>query len=344
MAFCYVYPCQRFSGNKHVKCNLNVPNDLPCSDFEMENYSIKTNNTAISLITGIHSEESEMAESVLFILLGLFIIFGNALSILVFWRRRFFLKRSTILLINLTTADLMVGLAVIGSILGNFLPQENNSNVEDIFMKIVLPFDSFAGLSSIFFLAAISLERAHAVLRPLRHVVMTTRCYVILVYAVWLLTVFLSGLILLSWCEYLNNKLTDIVISSFVGLALLLTCVSYTTIWIRFSRRVFIPRNTETMVNKKLVKTLFIVTAVSLISWLPFHIIFILLHLFPRIPISYNTILLTRLLQYANSLVNPIVYNLRMLEFRKAMLRLICGCVVKDRPKVEIRLMSMKKW
>lgn len=308
-------------------------------------FSTKMNNTTIPFIRS-RSEESSTQEGVVFILLGLLIVFGNATSILVFWRRRFFLKRSTVLLINLTVADLLVGLVIIVSVVENFLPQDktdNSSGVDDILMTVIIPFDAFSGLSSIFFLAAISVEKAHAVLRPLRHVTTTTRWYVTLVCTVWILTGFLSCLVLLSWCQYLNPDLSAIVISSFVGLALLITSVSYTTIWIKFSKRNFVPQSPETLVNKKLVKTLFLVTALSLISWLPFHIMFIISHLFPHISLSDNTIVITRFLQYANSFVNPIIYNLRMPEFRKTMLRLICGCLVKDRPKVRIQLMSMKR-
>ena len=39
--------------------------------------------------------------------------------------------------------------------------------------------DLFAGLSSIFTLAAISLERLHAIVRPLRHRQLTLRSYAI---------------------------------------------------------------------------------------------------------------------------------------------------------------------
>ena len=302
----------------------------------------ESNNTTTSL-TWIYSEQTDLKEIVFFTFLGILIIFENATSILVFWRRRFVLKRSTILLINLTTADLLVGFAIINAIVGEFLPENGKTSIKDVHFKVTVQFDAFAGLSSIFFLAAISLEKSHSILRPLRHVAMTTRCYVIGVCSVWLLTGFLSGLILLSLFDCLDDQVIDIVISSFIGLALLVTCVSYTTIWLKFSRRVLIQRTPATELNKRLVKTLFIVTVLSLVSWLPFHIIFLLLHLFPGIPISDSAVVITRLLQFANSLLNPIVYNLRMPEFRKATKKLICGCVMKHPQNVQIPLASLKK-
>ena len=312
----------------------------------MENLSSASievkNKTKISF-TETYDEHADVNEIVIFSLLGLLIIFGNVTSILVFWRRRFFLKRSTIFLINLTTADLMVGIVAIYTILEHILPQDiNESIIGDVYFKINVAFDVFAGLSSIFFLTAISMEKVHAVLRPLRHVVIPTCYYVIGVCSVWLLAGFLSALTLLSLQEYLNEQVLTVVISVFIGLALLITCVSYVTIWVKFSRRSFVPRTAATEMNKKLLTTLFTVTVLSLVSWLPVHIIFIFLRLFPNIPISDTIVVATRLLQFANSFLNPIVYNLRMPEFRKATMNLICGCVVTDSPNVEIRLMSME--
>ena len=313
----------------------------------MENLSFvpskpESNNTTTSL-TWIYSEQTDLKEILFFTFLGILIIFENTTSILVFWRQRFVLKRSTILLINLTTADLLVGFAIVSAMVGEFLPQDGKTSIKDVHFKVTVQFDAFAGLSSIFFLAAISVEKSHSIVRPLRHAVMVTRCYVIGVCLVWLLTGVLSGLILLSLFDYLDDQFIDIVISSFIGLALLITCVSYTTIWLKFSRGVFIPCTAASEMNKKLAKTLFIITVLSLVSWLPFHVIFLLLHLFPDVPISDSAVIITRLLQFANSLLNPIVYNLRMPEFRKAMKKLICGCVIRHRHNVEIRLVSLKK-
>ncbi|CAH3168323.1 unnamed protein product [Porites lobata] len=140
-----------------------------------------------------------------------------------------------------------------------------------------------------------------------------------------------------------NKKIPIIVISAFIGLALLITFASYASIWIKFKKRVFKPRTSATEMNKNLVKTLFIVTVLSLISWLPFKIIFILFHLLSNVQISNSIIVITRLVQYANSLLNPIVYNLRMPDFRREMKKILCGCVVKDIPKSNIRLVSMKR-
>ena len=84
--------------------------------------------------------------------LGLLVIFGNATSIVIFWRRRFFLRRSTILLINLTTADLLVGFVIIFTMLEDILPSYFINR--EVYSEINVGFDAFALLSSILFLAS----------------------------------------------------------------------------------------------------------------------------------------------------------------------------------------------
>ena len=115
-------------------------------------------------------------------LLGLLIVLGNTVSIITFWRRRFFTERSSILLINLSVADFIVGLVVIFTVIvGNLFLQDGSNGVKNIPITIIIPFDVFSGLSSISFLTAIAVEKTYTLLRPLRHVTTATRNYVIFI-------------------------------------------------------------------------------------------------------------------------------------------------------------------
>ena len=82
----------------------------------------KTNKVSLILLNEIDSEEANVTKTVFFFALGLVIIFGNTTSIVVFWRRRFFLQRSTILLINLSAADLLAGFVIMFTMLEDILP------------------------------------------------------------------------------------------------------------------------------------------------------------------------------------------------------------------------------
>lgn len=73
--------------------------------------------------------------------------------------------------------------------------------------------------------------------------------------------------------------------------------------------------------DNRLALTLFMVTAISLLAWLPFEIMNIMLTLCKSCRVKlYNihVLSLTKLLHYANSVVNPIIYTFRITEFRRS--------------------------
>lgn len=251
-------------------------------------------------------------------------------------------------MINFSVANLVVGLVVIfTTIVHNLFLQDDSTGVKNIPLTIIIPFDVFVGLSSVLFLTAIAGEKTHAILRPLRHVTTATRSYVILISIVWVLTCFLSFFVLLSWCEYLIFVTTEVLLWYLYLLdwpSLSPASLTVTTIWIKIDQRNFVPRSPETIQSKKLIITLFLVTAISLISWLPFYIIFMIEHLFLDTSLSDSAIVVIRFLQYGYSLVNPITYNLKLPEFRKTLVRLLCGCALKDRPSFRFQFKSIKRF
>jgi hypothetical protein len=80
--------------------------------------------------------------------------------------------------------------------------------------------------------------------------------------------------------------------------------------------------------EKKLAVTLFIVTAVFIVTWLPFQIINVIVFI---CGIKYrvycippiNVIFFCKLLNYSNSFINPVVYSMRLPDFRFALKKII---------------------
>ena len=103
--------------------------------------------------------------SLCFGLSSFLIIVGNALSISILFKRRL-RKRPHFLLISLAFADLLVGLIAVPLYI---MKQADIPHFSSTTYSFFLCVDMFAGLSSVFTLAAISLERLHAIVRPLRH-------------------------------------------------------------------------------------------------------------------------------------------------------------------------------
>ena len=98
----------------------------------------------------------------------LIIILGNIATVIVFWKNRSQLKQTCLFLINLTVADLMVGIGNIESVVvkihKSFIA---SSSCKTTWGDYVVS-EEFFGCASIGFLALISLERLYAVVWPFR--------------------------------------------------------------------------------------------------------------------------------------------------------------------------------
>lgn len=83
--------------------------------------------------------------------------------------------------------------------------------------------------------------------------------------------------------------------------------------------------------NKQLAKTLFVVTLFSLITWLPFVVVFSTHTIIPN-----NNVIspIYRCLQLANSFFNPIIYCFRMPIFRET---LRASFLIKKKKKKNLR-------
>ena len=113
---------------------------------------------------------------VIFALEAAVIIIGNVFTILVFKTHSgLHLKRTSLLLINLTAADLLVGIGEVVVLITHKIPGTG--------IRSLRP--SFGSCTSLMFLALISLERVYAVFWPLRHRVTSARAYIFSIFIVW---------------------------------------------------------------------------------------------------------------------------------------------------------------
>ena len=125
------------------------------------------------------SDATPISIVVILLVLSVFIIIANTFTVFVFWIHRNKLKRTFLIVFNLTVADLFVGL-VETVIAGRKL---NGSK----FMEgIPGSFLAMASGASVFFLVLVSLERAFALIWPLRHRVTSTKVYIYSVAIIWL--------------------------------------------------------------------------------------------------------------------------------------------------------------
>ncbi|XP_078378611.1 trace amine-associated receptor 7c-like [Oculina patagonica] len=259
---------------------------------------------------------------------SLIIIVGNLFTIFVFWKHRNRLKRTSFLLINLAVADLLVGFTE-PIVIGTYkIPQQikKPSNNSTSYGFISITFQTTFSFASVFFLVFISLERAYALIWPLRHRVASTKGYIYSVFCVWVAGICVGGLSLLAAYDILDLVHWIVAFCAIIILALTIICVSYLAIRTKLNCRVPPTGTThynETVHNqsKKLSRTLFVVIAASLVFWLPGSVVYCIHFLCSRC-VPTPLLHISAMLHVANSLVNPIIYSFKIPIFKETLKRL----------------------
>ena len=251
-------------------------------------------------------------------LLAVLIILGNFFTIWVFHRQRS-RKRSYFLLISLAVADLMVGLFAIPLfIIGS------STEYSHFWWLVSTSFDAFTGLTSIYTLAVISLERMFATVCPLRHRTLTSRNYICAVAIPWVTAAVFIAVLNLYFNGIMKDPSYNFPALLFQTTPLLTICVAYFSIWIKRKYTKGI-RNHRAARESKLANTLFLVTGASLLTWTPFQMINYLSYI-AGLQVSRTLLYLSKILQFSNSLVNVIIYPLRIPEFKRTLKNVIHCC------------------
>ena len=269
----------------------------------------------------------------------------NIITIIVFVKQRQQQRRSTFLIIHLAFVDFLVG-----AVSGPLTLVERMASFCNLWKN---PFRKHAAYAirqfrspyiikhsftlslyfiSILNLAVISLERLHATLCPLKHRLLRNWIYVMAICVMWGFTALFDSVpLMLYTAEKLNGKWSLLfynIRSSICLLVLLVICVSYILIYIKVHRGPNLQHHGAANREKQLTVTLVVVTIVSLVTWLPGVILFIFVY---NQNLSYHVISFEwsfhlsfsfTVLTTANSLVNPIMYAVRMAEFRKIVCQL----------------------
>ena len=258
------------------------------------------------------------------------IIIGNIFTIFVFWSQRLHVKRAYFLLINLSVADFLVGIAE--AVLLAIVKRPNFENESGIIYSPWTAFQVFGSSTSVFFLALISLERVYAVLWPLRHRVTSTRAYIYSIAFVWLAGLCMAGVwLLMIYHTKVDNVYASVTTTFFLLISLLIICASYLKIrshLILTAPELEAHSQNLTKRNFRFSKTFFIVVAVSLLFWFPAFVVHTINHFCPQC-FSRTVLNLVNILHLANSMVNPFVYSFRMPIFKEA-LKKCCGKHAKE--------------
>lgn len=246
------------------------------------------------------------------------IVILNLITITVFVKQRQLQRRSTYLIIHLVIVDLLVG-AVSGPMQIHFsmiLCYGELEGYDITYLGINLAIRPFFPFASLVNLTFISLERAHATYRPFKHRFIKKWVYGVVIALIYFLTVCKGAI------EGLTNwPLNRIwVYSSYLSLILVI-CLCYILIFIKVHCDRRPKQHSEASLReRKLTRTLFLVTCASVLTFLPISIYEGILYLhimaFPKFSSDFQISSTILTLFLANSLINPLLYAVRMPEFR----------------------------
>ena len=258
--------------------------------------------------------------SFLFGLLSATIFVGNSLVIRLLLKRTL-RKRPHFLLISLAVADMLVGLLAIPIYMVTVITQQKL--ISTVVFDCV---DMFTGFASIYTIATISLERMYAIVAPLRHRQIAFRCYTFAITTPWVVSIMVASTrLLLAFHILTRPQFINIVIFS-LSTPLLLTVVAYSFIWCKQSPRRRNSPRFRARRDARLSKTVLLVTTCFYATWLPFQVLIIVLNwCFPCRRVSFGVVLVIKLIQFSNSVINFIIYCLRMPKYRQALARIFCS-------------------
>ena len=277
----------------------------------------------------LFSEKEERFWFAVFVIEITVVFLLNAFTLAIYTRNRHLRKRSTFLIINLTVADLLVE-AVVG-----LLPIVEPDNLSrDLELNQAFSWQSFVYLTlyELFLVASlanislISLERLHATLFPFRHCLVGKRVYLTIILYSWSFALTLSSVIALLYLR--ASPAFVYVCAAHIFLIVLILTLSNAIIISTVKNNSLSPNVGPILsTERKLTVTLFIVTVASFLTILPVAISTVVLQriwskLCPAV-LSYIDYSF-ELLYLFSSIGNPLIYAVRMQEFRKAARKLFC--------------------
>ena len=287
----------------------------------MKNMSTTTgpNNTSSSSSEELSSKAEGIVFCTVFALEAVFVAVGNLLTIVLFAMNKNIRKKSLFLVINMSFADLILGSLCIPFYI-YYVGTEYQLWTDKLPMFFTILFgavDTLFSQASIISATLLSVERFYAIYWPLNHRALSMQAKRIVIFMVWAIAIVVSSVfnLLLNLVSLKHSVFAWV---PYVLTVLFIVCGCNIGIWRKFRRgRMASQQQNRAVQNQRLTKTLLFVSIIALISWIPLIILNLFIAL-GRADLStyYNY---TNILNYSNSFLNPIVYALRIPEFKQAL-------------------------
>ena len=259
------------------------------------------------------------------------------ITVVVFVKKKRQLQRwSTYLIIHVSIVDLLVG-AVSGPLqieigMSQFCPLWNYRQKTISSQLLSFAFVYLFSSASLTNLIAISLERLHATFCPFRHRFVRKWVYRAIIIVIWLIAIVREVAQIFLWEIGYFEVINAYLYLPFYAVSLFVICVSYILIIIKVRCSRHPQFHSRSKRERKLTGTALIVSLVSLLCFLPVMIYAACLRVSFTCFRNFHINIAVIVLFLANSLVNPIIYALRMPGFRKCLLQLFYRVPFSYRP------------
>ena len=294
----------------------------------MTNQSIPSPGRAPPLIDlPLFKRDPIIAFCPFYILIAFLAVFGNGLVVGSFIRHSRLRTITNYFVVSLAVADILVGLTSIPIWISMLLFSSGGKTLAMVYNVL----DLFAGCCSILHLVAISLERFFAVVYPIRHRNTSPDVYYAVLVAVWIIP---AGACWLSVELKRTNQGANMLLLfvTFFVIPLLIILFTYAGIWRAASNRIQPAQNPRSLKrDMRIAMTIALVIGFFVVAWLPFFTVQLLLvfclKCYPAILSNTDLLLIVKFMHYSNSAVNPIVYAVKIPEFRRAFKQLVALCL-----------------
>ena len=242
------------------------------------------------------SKVEGIAWCIAFTLEALLIVLGNFLTLVLFAVNKRLRKRSLFLVINMAFADLLSGAVslpiLIYTIGAGFMLWKARL---DATFYAYQRFGQMVVLQvSLISAALITCERLYAVYWPLKHRILSMRAYHTAIFMVWILAILFPIPQLL-----ISSKRTFYTFVSILLSLLFTVCICNIAIWRRFQRRIASQQQNREAQNRRLTKTLLLISTVEILSRLPLTISNLLVIAFEA-PVPLAILFLSVAVNYSN--------------------------------------------
>ena len=252
----------------------------------------------------------------LFALEAFLAVGGNIVTIIIFQKRQL-RKRTHFLFISLAVADLLVGLLSIPLyIAANYVQKRSQ-----VFRALVQGADMLPGFASIFTLTVIALERMYAIGWPFRHRVLPTQTYIIAIATPWIMAFVVTPSA--NLLDFVHYKSSAALATTFLITPIVVTCIAYLVLWKKERSRLMHRREHQETRDETLTRTVGLITAAFLVTWLPFQVLNLVASQCSSCDISPVEVIVTKLLHYANSIINIVIYPVRNREYKAALFQML---------------------